>query len=54
VRDRILFAARELGPGRVRVNPDCGLRTRRWPVVDAKLKALVEGTRLARQELGLA
>jgi len=54
VRDRILFAARELGPERVRVNPDCGLRTRRWPVVDAKLKALVEGTRLARRDLGLA
>jgi 5-methyltetrahydropteroyltriglutamate--homocysteine methyltransferase len=53
VRDRVLFAARALGPERVLVNPDCGLRTRRWPVVEAKLHALVEGTRLARRELGL-
>lgn len=54
VRDRVLFAARALGPERVLVNPDCGLRTRRWPIVEAKLKSLVEGTRLARRELGLA
>jgi 5-methyltetrahydropteroyltriglutamate--homocysteine methyltransferase len=54
VRDRILFAVSQLGADRVLVNPDCGLRTRRWPVVDAKLKSLVEGTRLARQHLGLA
>jgi 5-methyltetrahydropteroyltriglutamate--homocysteine methyltransferase len=53
VRDRVLYAARALGPERVRVNPDCGLRTRRWPVVEAKLKSLVAGTRLARRELGL-
>jgi 5-methyltetrahydropteroyltriglutamate--homocysteine methyltransferase len=53
VRDRVLYAARLLGPGRVRVNPDCGLRTRRWEVVEAKLRSLVEGTRLARRELGL-
>ena len=54
VRDRIVFAANAIGPDRVLVNPDCGLRTRRWPVVEAKLKALVEGTRLARKQLGLA
>jgi 5-methyltetrahydropteroyltriglutamate--homocysteine methyltransferase len=54
VRDRIVFAANELGPERVLVNPDCGLRTRRWPVVEAKLKSLVDGTRLARKQLGLA
>lgn len=53
VRDRILYAASVLGPERIHVNPDCGLRTRRWPVVEAKLRALVEGTRLARRELGL-
>jgi 5-methyltetrahydropteroyltriglutamate--homocysteine methyltransferase len=53
VRDRILFAANLLGPDRVLVNPDCGLRTRRWPVVQAKLAALVAGTRLARKDLGL-
>lgn len=53
VRDRILYAARVLGPERVLVNPDCGLRTRRWPVVEEKLKSLVAGARLARRELGL-
>jgi 5-methyltetrahydropteroyltriglutamate--homocysteine methyltransferase len=53
VRDRIVFAAEQLGPERVLVNPDCGLRTRRWPIVEAKLRSLVEGTRLARRHLGL-
>lgn len=51
VRDRILYAASILGPERIQVNPDCGLRTRRWDVVQAKLAAMVEGTRLARQAL---
>lgn len=51
VRDRILYAARILGPERIQVNPDCGLRTRRWDVVAAKLAAMVEGTRLARAAL---
>lgn len=51
VRDRILYASSILGPEKIYVNPDCGLRTRRWPVVEAKLKAMVEGTRLARAEL---
>lgn len=53
VRDRILFAANVLGPERLTINPDCGLRTRRWPVVEAKLRSMVEGTRMARKELGL-
>ena len=52
VRDRILYAASILDPKKIHVNPDCGLRTRRWPVVEAKLKAMVEGTRLARERLG--
>lgn len=51
VRDRILYAADILGPEKVYVNPDCGLRTRRWDVVQAKLAAMVEGTRLARAAL---
>ncbi len=54
VRDRILHAAAVLGPERVRVNPDCGLRTRRWPVVEQKLHSLVAGTRLARKALEVA
>jgi 5-methyltetrahydropteroyltriglutamate--homocysteine methyltransferase len=53
VRDRILYAAKVLGdPGRVQVNPDCGLRTRRWNVAFAKLCSMAEGAALARAEFG--
>ena len=51
VRDRILYAARVLGPERIEVNTDCGLRTRTWEVSLRKLKNMVEGTRLAEQVL---
>ena len=49
VADRILRAARHLGdPARIRVNPDCGLRTRSWDVIWAKLGAMVAGAARAR------
>jgi 5-methyltetrahydropteroyltriglutamate--homocysteine methyltransferase len=51
VRDRILYAARVLGPERIEVNTDCGLRTRTWDVSLEKLKNMVEGARLAEKEL---
>jgi 5-methyltetrahydropteroyltriglutamate--homocysteine methyltransferase len=51
VRDRILYAARVLGPERIEVNTDCGLRTRTWEVSLEKLNNMVEGTRLAEKEL---
>jgi 5-methyltetrahydropteroyltriglutamate--homocysteine methyltransferase len=51
VRDRILYAARVLGPDRLEVNTDCGLRTRTWEVSLEKLKNMVEGARLAEKEL---
>ncbi|MHB8604640.1 MAG: uroporphyrinogen decarboxylase/cobalamine-independent methonine synthase family protein [Thermoplasmatota archaeon] len=52
VRDRILYAAKVLGsPERVLATPDCGLRTRSWDVAYAKLRAVVEGARLAEKEL---
>ena len=55
VRDRVLFAVDLLGdPARVQLNPDCGLRTRRWDVVYEKLVNMVEGTRLAEHELNRA
>jgi 5-methyltetrahydropteroyltriglutamate--homocysteine methyltransferase len=55
VRDRILYAVEALGdPGRIQVNPDCGLRTRSWDVVYEKLANMVEGTRLAEQALNRA
>ena len=51
VRDRILYASAVVGPERIRVNPDCGLRTRSWEVAYEKLSAMVEGARMAEQEL---
>jgi 5-methyltetrahydropteroyltriglutamate--homocysteine methyltransferase len=51
VRDRVLGAVKVLGdPGRVYVNPDCGLRTRTWDVAYAKLCSIATGAELARQE----
>jgi 5-methyltetrahydropteroyltriglutamate--homocysteine methyltransferase len=54
VRDRIVYAAELLGPERVSVNPDCGLRTRSWDVAYEKLANMVEGTRLAEEALNRA
>jgi 5-methyltetrahydropteroyltriglutamate--homocysteine methyltransferase len=54
VRDRVLYAVEVFGdPKRIQVTPDCGLRTRSWDVAYRKLVNMVEGTRLARQQLGL-
>jgi 5-methyltetrahydropteroyltriglutamate--homocysteine methyltransferase len=54
VRDRVLYAVDVFGdPSRIQVTPDCGLRTRSWDVAYRKLQNMVEGTRLAKQELGL-
>jgi 5-methyltetrahydropteroyltriglutamate--homocysteine methyltransferase len=51
VRDRLLYAAKVLGPERVLANPDCGLRTRSWEVAHAKLQSIGKGAQLARQAL---
>jgi 5-methyltetrahydropteroyltriglutamate--homocysteine methyltransferase len=54
VRDRILHAVEVFDdPARIHVIPDCGLRTRSWEVAHAKLRGLVEGVGLARQDLGI-
>jgi 5-methyltetrahydropteroyltriglutamate--homocysteine methyltransferase len=54
VRDRILHAVEVFGdPDRIHVTPDCGLRTRTWEVAYAKLRNMVAGVELAKQELGL-
>jgi 5-methyltetrahydropteroyltriglutamate--homocysteine methyltransferase len=54
VRDRILYAVEVFGdPELIHVTPDCGLRTRSWDVAYAKLVNMVEGTQLAKKELGL-
>jgi 5-methyltetrahydropteroyltriglutamate--homocysteine methyltransferase len=52
VRDRILFAAKLLkDPGRISVNPDCGLRTRDWETTFRKLEVMAEGAALAREKI---
>lgn len=54
VRDRVLRAVDILGnPTKVYPSPDCGLRTRSWEVAYEKLARTVEGTNLAKQELGV-
>lgn len=52
VRDRIRYAVEQVGdPGRIWVNPDCGLRTRTWEVTFEKLSNMVQGVELAREAL---
>jgi 5-methyltetrahydropteroyltriglutamate--homocysteine methyltransferase len=54
VRDRVLYSVEAMGdPARVHVIPDCGLRTRSWPVAEAKLRNMVAGVDLAKHDLGL-
>jgi 5-methyltetrahydropteroyltriglutamate--homocysteine methyltransferase len=53
VRDRILHAVEVFDdPARIHVIPDCGLRTRSWEVAHAKLRNMVEGVGLAKNDLG--
>ncbi len=40
-----------LPPERLWVNPDCGLKTRGWPEVEASLAELVAGAARARARL---
>ena len=52
VADRILRASKYLGdPGKIWVNPDCGLRTRSLEVAYQKLERVVAGADLARKEI---
>lgn len=43
-------AAREIPVERLWVNPDCGLKTRRWPETEAALARMVEAASLLRTE----
>jgi len=46
----LLTAARQrLSPGQLWVNPDCGLKTRKWPETRAALENMVAAARQARQ-----
>ncbi len=50
---RLLRRAAEVLPvERLWVNPDCGLKTRAWPEVEAALRNLVEAARRLREEQG--
>jgi 5-methyltetrahydropteroyltriglutamate--homocysteine methyltransferase len=44
----LVLAADALPPERLWVNPDCGLKTRGWPEVEAALANMVEAARQAR------
>lgn len=52
--DLLHRAAEVIPPERLWVNPDCGLKTRRWTEVEAALKAMVEAARQAREQLCLS
>jgi 5-methyltetrahydropteroyltriglutamate--homocysteine methyltransferase len=47
----LVRAAEVLPPSRLWVNPDCGLKTRGWPEVEAALANMVEAARQARAQL---
>jgi 5-methyltetrahydropteroyltriglutamate--homocysteine methyltransferase len=47
----LMRAVDVLPPNRLWVNPDCGLKTRGWPEVEAALANMVEAARLARERL---
>jgi 5-methyltetrahydropteroyltriglutamate--homocysteine methyltransferase len=46
--DLLARAARVVPPSQLWVNPDCGLKTRGWPEVEAALARMVEAARRAR------
>ena len=50
--DLLRRAASVLPPEKLWVNPDCGLKTRAWPEVEAALENMVAAAKRARSELG--
>jgi 5-methyltetrahydropteroyltriglutamate--homocysteine methyltransferase len=52
VAERLRMVLRHIDPGRVSVTPDCGFSQTARHVATAKAKAMVEGVRMVRQELG--
>jgi len=44
-------AAKVLDPEQIWVNPDCGLKTRAWPEVEAALRNMVQAAKQLREEL---
>jgi 5-methyltetrahydropteroyltriglutamate--homocysteine methyltransferase len=47
-------ASRVLDPAQLWVNPDCGLKTRRYEEVEPALRNMVEAARQLREELAPA
>mgnify|MGYP006211845291 CR=1 FL=1 len=47
-------AAREIPAERLWVNPDCGLKTRRWPETEAALARMVEAAKTLRAQIANA
>jgi 5-methyltetrahydropteroyltriglutamate--homocysteine methyltransferase len=52
--DLLVAATRQLSASQIWVNPDCGLKTRRWDEVRPALVNMVEAARLLRQNLAKA
>jgi len=51
IKQLLLKATKYLAPEKVWVNPDCGLKTRRWEEVRPALKNMVEAAKAVRAEL---
>ena len=52
VKDRILYANKIIDdPTKIYINPDCGLRTRSRETSFNKIKALIDGAKLARESI---
>ena len=52
IAERLRLVLRHLDPGRVSVTPDCGFSQTARHVAVAKAKAMVQGARMVRRELG--
>ncbi|MFN3416638.1 MAG: 5-methyltetrahydropteroyltriglutamate--homocysteine S-methyltransferase [Caldimonas sp.] len=51
IADRLRRASRLIDPHRLWVNPDCGLKTRKWEEVKPALRNMVEAAKSLRREL---
>lgn len=52
IADLLEHALKVLRPEQLWVNPDCGLKTRKWQEVEPALAAMVDAARKARERLG--
>ena len=48
IAEALSLAISVIGPARLWVNPDCGLKTRKWPETEAALANMVEAAKRAR------